>query len=224
MPVFICWGAPSPASPIPQCLQSIAKCRFEFGRDHIGHRGWLSCQGGGMAAPHHLWSGGVASASSPDEGQIAHQAAGPRPHRGLSPHDLSQSTASRASICITHILDWAVRSTLGEDTRGSRGSPLITLPEQSLRSLPGGVVDPASPKGHPSLANLREASHPHLGIVWGRQFGGSSWPSDHEGLNPSAARAIISMSRLLESKQVPMLYFIATIQRCISAMWHEANR
>ena len=139
-----------------------------------------------MAALHLLWTGERLSAPPPDERQIAHQV--PDPTEALT----LMTSAIRALLCTTHLLDRAVRSTLGANGRNWRGSSLRTFPEHSLCSLPGRVVDPAFSRDHFSLADLRETSHPHgthLGVVWRHQFGGSFWPA--EGSSPSAARATL---------------------------------
>ena len=133
----------------------MAKCRFEFGREHIGHRAWPSCRNGNMAALRLLWSGERLSAPPPDERQIAHQV--PDPTEVL----VLMVSASRALLCTTHLLDRAVRSLLGANTRNWRGSFFRTFPEHSLCSLSGRVVDPAFSRDHFSLADLRDTSHPH---------------------------------------------------------------
>ena len=116
-----------------------------------------SCRHGDMAAPHLLCWGEGLSVSPPNERQIAHQVPDP-----------AEALALMASACwalprTTHLLDKAVRSPLKENTHNSRGSPFITLPEQSLCSLPGRVDDPAVSRGHFSRADLRETPHPGPG-------------------------------------------------------------
>ena len=96
-------------------------------------------------------------ATPPDERQIAHQV--PDPTMAL----VLMVPASRALLCTAHILDRAVCSLLGENTRNSRGSPFITLPQRSLCSLPGRVVVPAFPTGHFSLAGLASPGNPLRG-------------------------------------------------------------
>ena len=89
-------------------------------------------------SPPPLVLGGEALSLTPGrERQIAHQV--PDPAEALA----LMTSACWALHCTTHLLDKAVRSLLGENTRNSRGNFCITLPEQRLYSLLGRVVNPA---------------------------------------------------------------------------------
>ena len=71
----------------------MAKCRFEFGREHMGHLARPRCWNGNMAALHLLWSGERLPAALLDEREIAHQV--PDPTEAL---DLMVSVM-RALLC-----------------------------------------------------------------------------------------------------------------------------
>ena len=153
--VSICWRASSLASWISQWSQCIAKCRFEFFKEHIGHRAKPSCWNGNIVALHLLWPGERLSAPPPDERQIVHQV--PDPTEALA----LMASATRALLCTTHLLDIAVRSILGANMRNWSGVFFRMFPEHNLCSLPGRVVGPALSRDHFSLADLRETSRAH---------------------------------------------------------------